>query len=1020
MKKFLVASLFIGLFLASVLPVAAQRQTGSLTGKITDKERLPLPGAFVYVSSPALLGIRTYITSDTGLFRFPELPPGMYKITVEMPGFKTNNLDEITLPVGKTLTVNVTMETTTVEEEVTSHKTSPMLDVASPKASSIVDQNLLLHIPLARDLGDIIATTPGAISESLTDRARFAFNGSSSRANQIAMDGFDVTDPFTLAPISNIDFNIIEQVEFGTAAQPAGVGPMEGGYINVITKSGGNAFGGALTLYHGSKSLSKTLWTDQELAGLSLVAPPEPNNLWDASLTLGGPFLEDRAWFFTDFRFNHYSHPAPFLSYVDPLGTNHPTYDWRKKELLGFFKLTSQVISNLRFSAEVNIVDHGEPVFESSLSPFTPEESTLHLNNEFNLSAIGNGTYALDQNTFVDFRGGLDSLSSPLLLNDAAQNKPQYYDAATGRNWGSAAFNLKNSRKRFLISGSITRYQDTRLAGNHELKLGGEYEDVSQEESSWKPDNLLLNYFNGSPYFYGTGVSPKTGHTVGKGKIAFYTTGATEGGLIMKHENVRLSAFVQDTISFGQRVSLQLGLRFDHSTATLASVNKADSGNAISVTLGDTLVKPLAGINPYSAVVVPEWSNAITWNVLSPRVGLSIDLSGKGRTLLKASYGRSSEYLNLLYPFVLSSFTSVRSHQFDWYDENGDGKVDSNDSFGLIPQDFRIYNVDFLKKRLDPELTPPTTTEFTIGLEQELLKDFSLSFRYITKNKKNIISNVLYSPDLNKDWYTLTLAEPGWWVPFTTTVPADSSYPATPVTVYFRSNSAPANFERMKNVPELKRKYQALEFVLNKRLSNNWQFYGSVVFSKATGNIGLDNLANSVFSGAGLNPNSFVNIQDDARLDLDRPLALKFMGTYKFPFGFYFSLYFVHMAGVPWARSVTIVPPESWLLANNAVSDQVQVFLEKPGTRKYDAYENLDLRIEKEFKLGKSGRLRGFVDVLNVLGQKYSILDENDGGIWFPDAADSALGVRILSPSFKKYTSLLGTRAFKLNLSLYF
>lgn len=191
MKKFLVASLFIGLFLASVSPVGAQRQTGSLTGKITDKERLPLPGAFVYVSSPALLGIRTYITSDTGLFRFPELPPGMYKITVEMPGFKTNNLDEITLPVGKTLTVNVAMETTTVEEEVTSHKTSPMLDVASPKASSNVDQNLLLHIPLARDLGDIIATTPGAISESLTDPTHFAFNGSSSRANQIAMDGFE-------------------------------------------------------------------------------------------------------------------------------------------------------------------------------------------------------------------------------------------------------------------------------------------------------------------------------------------------------------------------------------------------------------------------------------------------------------------------------------------------------------------------------------------------------------------------------------------------------------------------------------------------------------------------------------------------------------------------------------------------------------------------------------------------------------------------------------------------------------
>ncbi len=118
------AALFVVLALASAS--FADRLTGSLKGRITDKQGYPLPGAFIYVSSPALLGVQNYITADTGNYAFILLPPGIYKVTVEMPGFKTVNVDNLVMNVGKALTLNFKLEATEIEEEITSLGATPL------------------------------------------------------------------------------------------------------------------------------------------------------------------------------------------------------------------------------------------------------------------------------------------------------------------------------------------------------------------------------------------------------------------------------------------------------------------------------------------------------------------------------------------------------------------------------------------------------------------------------------------------------------------------------------------------------------------------------------------------------------------------------------------------------------------------------------------------------------------------------------------------------------------------------
>jgi hypothetical protein len=1019
-KKFfkVLMILFLSVSLASTL--SAQKLGGSLKGKISDTQGFPLPGAFVYVASSALLGIQNYITDDTGLYGFWELPPGRYKLSVEMPGFKTINIDNIIIQVNMTVTINVTLEASTIEEEITIERPSPTLDVKSTKASFVLDKDILNHIPLARALTDIINTAPSAVSSDAPPGELISLQGAGVRSNAYALDGAPINDSVTMAPLFNINFDTIEEVELETGAHPAKMGITDGGYINVLTKSGGNNMTAGILFYHTAESMAKSLWTNEELNEFQAPALLGDKNLWDMSLTFGGKILEDRAWFFSNVRYNYLSRKTPFVHWSDPQGIIHEAYDWSNKEVAGFFKLSAQINPRFRFRGTFNFLDLYQPVAADKFSWNLPQESTRELDHEKNLEAGGILNYNLSQNTFFDFAVSYVNRSSPYFLTKQEAANPQYCDAGTGYFWGSGGLNEKSRRNIFLASVNATRFQDRFLGASHELKAGGEYEQVSAEMSTWKEDNLFMTYWNGSPYFYGYAPSPKTGNLVGTGLISFYIASKTEGQMVVKEELRRFGVSIQDSATFAGRATFLLGLRFDRSDVRLPTFAKGESGNPVSVKIGEDLVKPLAETNPYKSNYILQWNNMMTWTSWSPRAGLSIDVFKDGKTALKANFSRYPELLSLQYTFPLSPFFPTRYHQFTWYDENLDGKVDTNDTYALYPEDYRLYTGSYYKKRIDSNLAPPYTNEYTVSIQQEIFKDASVSLSYISRTKKNIIENVLYAPDQNQDWYLYDQSTQGWWIPFSTTVPGIDNYPDTPVTAYFWSNSAPSLFDHIKNVPELERKYRAFEFVFKKRMSHNWQLLGSAVFSEATGNIGLDYEATSGFSAAADSPNYFVNLPGNSRLELDRPVLVRVMGTYKFPLGFFLSFYFTHSSGAPWARSVTICPPASWLQEKNAYSAAAQVYLEKPGTRRYQPLENLDLRIEKEMPLKGLGLMRAYLDILNVLGKKYSILNQNDGGFWFPAAENTNQGVRTLDPSYKKFATLQGLRIFKFSLSLEF
>jgi len=1026
-KVFLILCLSIGLNTSSF----GQRQTGSIKGKVTDKEGKVLPGATVVAASEALMGTKTYVTTETGFFRFPTLPLGNYTITAEMSGFKTVKRGDVIVRVGMVVTVDITMEMTAIEEEVTVIAVSPVVDLEQTKVTVTVDKNLLRNIPMARDIYDIVNFAPGAISEGVNYRRTSSIHGSTVRGNTYAFDGVNMNDPATMCLLTNINFDVIEEVEMVLGAQPPEVGYTDGAYINVVTRSGGNRFSGGAIIYYSDESMVQSLWPDEQIQALG-VSKPVGDETWfdfDGSLSLGGPILTDKLWFFSNIHYLKQKSSTNFIPFTDPyLGRYHGPYYWIHEEKMGFIKLTSQLTSNIKLMGMLNYVERYRPIWRGGGSRTIKQATRIW---DHDKTYIGNGilTYILDQNTFFEVRMGYVNRWFPTPMQEEARGLPRIINmGALYRNITTDNFNLTYLRKKLQIETHFTRFQDNFLGGNHEFKGGMNFEDAYTDRDTWRKDNLMWYWKEDSPYYYGT-ETWKGVPDVGKGRIYFYIYGPEKGSTKLIHRSRRIGAYIQDSVTFADRFTLNLGLRFDRSWSWNPAVTKAACGNPVSIYVGENYVRPYTaarypetypdGINPFGEMKAEEWTDILVWNAWSPRIGLTFDIFGNGKTVFKATFSRYAEYMVMQYFTVLHPFRTLSRIRFYWYDMNFNQQVDTGDDFSLYPTDYRTFDSAFSKNKLDPDIKSPLNDEFTAGIWHELLKDFSLGINFIYKNKKNIFEDGLYAPDTDEWWSHKDQAgAQKYWVPFTAVVPSED-YGDRTVTFYVPKNDVPDFFRRASNLPELKRKYLALEFLFNKRMADGWQFSGSVVYSKAYGNIGVWFTESHGWSDAANSPNYFVNKY--GRLSMDIPLQIKLMGTVKLPFRIFLSAYYRYFSGSPWVRRVSIMPPTSWCEANNAFQEYYKVNIEdRRQPRRGSFWDCLDLRLEKEFRMGDFGRLGAYVDISNVLGRSAVYVGVDDVYQYRPVAENDNTGEVDIPSSYKEVSGVSGIRQIKFSIRFSF
>ena len=1015
------AALALGaVLLALALPAAASGPMAGLRGRVVDDKGAPVLGAYLYISSPTALGIANFITPASGRYNVMGLTPGAYKVVAEAPGFKTMTVDGVVLDAGTTVTVDFRMQPTEIEEEAVSVRPGSLLDRDSARAATVIDRDLITRLPLARDFTALLGLVPGLVYAIDSPGLPASIEGQPAFANILVQDGVIATNPIDAREMGRINIDLIDEVVVEAAGHAPAAGPAQGAYLSVVHHRGSAATEMDLSYGLSGKGLVDSLWTPTELEEMPTAAPTTLRREHDLSFSLGGPVLEDMAWFFGNVRFKTQGRRAPFRYWTDPLGVRHFVYDYAERDLAGMFKLSMNVLEKFQGVLEFGWSSVKEPVYGSELDPLRPESSTRALDGEGAFLARGAGSYVTGQNMRVDFSVGYMKHYLPLLLNDLGVAKPQYQDIITGRSWGSGSLNERSSETRMQAGASVTRYADHLLGMPHELSLGGEYETTAAVTSTWKADNLIQYYADGSPYTYGLTTSPKSGEEVGWGLIGFYVAPAAEGDLALRRELKRIGAYAQDTMKLFGRLSLSAGLRFDRSEARFGSVSKGTSGNSLSVTLGNSLVDPLMGYNPFSAMGLPAWDKSIVWNTLSPRVGLVFDITGRGWTLLKASWARMPEYLGLGYSEDLAQINPRIAHSFIWFDEDGDGAPDTGDGYSLASYDFRVYKSEYYRQAVDPDLAAPVITEWTAGLEQQVGRDFTLAARYIERRHTNAVGHTLYDPSTQVSWARLEDSPEGWWIPFSTVVPGGDGYGDTAATIYVPAASAPDFFERIENVPELEAKSTSLELTVRKRMSHNWQLYGSISWNRATGTTTLASPWSAGNRSVLITPNAFINVASTDRLAQDRPLVARLAGTVRFRGNIFASFLLKAQSGEPWGRTVTIIPPTDWAEANGAKTMPVAIYLESPGARRFGSWKNLDIRVEKEFLKAGRRRFGISVDVLNLLGDKYRTLFLNDGGTWRPDAEGASTGTRTLAGTYNTYFPRWGTRIVRLNLNLGF
>jgi hypothetical protein len=370
----------------------------------------------------------------------------------------------------------------------------------------------------------------------------------------------------------------------------------------------------------------------------------------------------------------------------------------------------------------------------------------------------------------------------------------------------------------------------------------------------------------------------------------------------------RTSVYAQDTWTVTDRLTLNPGLRLD--------INRG------SVPTG----------------------NVLSNHALAPRIGAALDVLGDHSTVLKAHYGRY--------------FDALLGGQFQFMDLTQQHPHITAEVLG--PNNFRelTRRTPATNLGIDPNIKQSYLDQFLIGLERQLMPDFSVTAQFIRRSFRDFMGFV----DTGSTYVPVQKQEPG---PDGKSGTADDGQF---LTVYNLTNPG-KEFKLFTNPPNAFRDYNGFQLIGTKRYSHNWQANVSYTWSHAHGTV--DNRGGTNAGGGGTqglgqtggftDPNHTINIDGDMRFDPTH--AVKLEGTYRVPIlgGFNLSSVYRYTTGLAWGRTASI---------RGLAQGTESVRIEPIGTRRTNPLNLVDVRVEKTFPLGGPERNFGvFLDIFNLNNQ---------------------------------------------------
>ena len=586
--------------------------TGTISGTVKANDGSMLPGVTVTATSAALQGSRVAYTGSNGDYIIRGLVPGKYAVKFEMSGLASTDKSVI-VELGQTAQLDVQLNPETKTETITVVASAPSA-LTTTQLGSNYKQETISTLPMPRTLAAIAALTPG-INTNTFNGGQLRINGSFAYDNVFLVDGTDVNDNlFGTANNLYIEDSLAE-TQVMTGGVSAEYGRFTGGVVNAITKSGGNDFAGTLRA-----DFSKNSWQSQTPIEKTRTTAQRTHTLGKIYQgTLGGPILRDRLWFFAAGRDTKTSTSTTLVEsgILIPQGVENPRYEGKltasilsKHTLQGSYLTNNTTqIGNLPLGGYIDArgaVDRELP--NARYAAF--------YNGVITPSLFAEMKYSRKTFQFKNSGGHLtDITESPFLNLTGAQrvyNAP-YFSSLDPENRNNNDF-----------GANLSYFLSTKATGSHDLKSGYEFYRSTRTGGNSQSATSFV-FFANPKRVGGNAIQDAGGRFIPIWETCTPNatrTGCTNGVFTQVNNWISTQGakvdidttafFVNDTWNLNKHFSFTLGYRYEQvKGSATGDITTVDSSRG------------------------------------TPRLGVSFDVRGDGRTKIDATVGQySGRYLD--------------------------------------------------------------------------------------------------------------------------------------------------------------------------------------------------------------------------------------------------------------------------------------------------------------------------------------------------------------------------------------